>query len=220
MDTVLERERIADPAARDEAAALHNAQINERYQRLLNAEAEQFAQFEEESERVFAPRASVLAPERPAESTFTQQPKVTEFVRPREDMSIFTPEALDKAIEMNAPVAPVAPAAPVMEAPARAVAQPVQAPQAVAVASVQYSLNTFAKAMIAAFVAVVIVMLTVIGINSNIIRQKRLKVEKLEQKNQELIEQKAEIEERIRNATSEETIRQYAESQGMIQIAD
>ena len=217
MDTVLERERIADPAARDEAAALHNAQINERYQRLLNAEAEQFAQFEEESERVFAPRASVLAPERPAESTFTQQPKVTEFVRPREDMSIFTPEALDKAIEMNAPVAPVA---PVMEAPVRAVAQPVQTPQAVAVASVQYSLNTFAKAMIAAFVAVVIVMLTVIGINSNIIRQKRLKVEKLEQKNQELIEQKAEIEERIRNATSEETIRQYAESQGMIQITD
>ena len=214
MEQVLERERIAYSAATDEAAALHNAQINERYQRLLNAEAEQFAHFEEETEGFTAPRASVLTVERPAEKT-AYQPTVTEFVRPREDMSVFTPETLDRAIEMNAPAAQAESQAPT---PVTAVA-PVEEMQAAATASVQYSLNTFAKAMIAAFAAVVIVMTTAIGINSNVIRQKRIKVEKLEQKRQKLLEEQAEIELRIQAATSEETIRRYAEQEGMTQIS-
>ena len=216
MEGVLERERTAYSAATDEAAALHNAQINERYQRLLNAEAEQFALMEEENEQVTAPRASVLIEERPAEKT-SYQPTVTEFVRPREDMSVFTPETLDRAIEMNAPAAQ----AEIM--PATAVAPlsvaPVQQAQAVSVATTSYSLSAFGKAVIAAFATVVIAMTAVIGVNSNVIRQKRLKVEKLEQKRQKLLEEQAEIEARIQAATSEETIRQYAEQEGMTQIA-
>ena len=53
----------------------------------------------------------------------------------------------------------------------------------------------------------------------NVIRQKRIKVEKLEQKRQKLLEEQAEIELRIQAATSEETIRRYAEQEGMTQIS-
>ena len=79
-------------------ATLHNSQIRERYRRLENAEADQFAQInaEQQQARLNAqPRAAVLTPERTDENRVAQAPNVTEFERRASDFSLFTPETLD-----------------------------------------------------------------------------------------------------------------------------
>ena len=81
----------------------------------------------------------------------------------------------------------------------------------------QYSLSRAAKIAMAAFGTTVALMLTFIGINSGIIRQKTEQLNALERGNQELRMQNAELEERLQIAKSEDSIREYALSQGMIQ---
>ncbi|MBQ8657533.1 MAG: hypothetical protein IJ506_00170 [Clostridia bacterium] len=209
MNTVLDKTAV-NTAVRDDAAALHNAQIRERYERLQNIEADQFAQFEQESN---APvRASVLAPERPAPRTSEQSPSVTEYTRNEADYALFAPETLDRAIGSAAPVAPPV-QAPVQEMPV-AVVTPTAEVEAVA----QYSLSAFAKKVLAAFACVVVALLTIIAVNSHIISEKRIRVEKLEKQRQQLEEKNEELQKRIEEATSEETIRAFAEANGMIQI--
>ena len=194
-------------------AELHNAQISERYQRLLNAENEQFGGFE--TEQRTTTRASVLAPERPvfisptAENipTVEQMPTVTEYVRTRVETPVFTTEKFSGITE-EAPVAVQAP----VEMPAQAAV--------VAVATVeeaQYSLTRMAKIVMAAFATLVAVMLAVICINTQIINQKTLQLQALEMQRAELLEENAEIQNRIAQARSEESIREYAKSQGMIE---
>ena len=77
-----------------EAAALHNAQINERYLRLKNAVDEQF---EEVKAQAYAPQASVLAPERPLETVAPEQ----EFTHTRVESPLFTAETLDKLLYVD-----------------------------------------------------------------------------------------------------------------------
>ncbi len=69
----------------------------------------------------------------------------------------------------------------------------------------------------AAFAAVVIVMLTLICVNTQLIRQRTVEVQGLQAQNAALQEEYAELQSRIRDAVSEETIREYALSRGMIQ---
>jgi cell division protein FtsL len=209
MNTVLDKPAV-NTAVRDQAAALHNAQIKERYERLRNVEADQFAQFEQDSQA--QPRASVLAPERPAPRTSEQTPSVTEYTRREEDYAIFTPEALDRAMERSVPTAPVY-APPVQPMPV-AVVEPTVAVERVA----QYSLSALAKKVLVAFACVVVALLTVIAINSYVITQKRIRVEKLEQKRQQLEEKNQEIQKRIQQATNEDTIRAFIQENGMVQI--
>jgi outer membrane murein-binding lipoprotein Lpp len=90
---------------------------------------------------------------------------------------------------------------------------PVQA--AKTVAEVHYALTPFAKMLMAAFTFVVIAMLTMICINTQIIRQKSVRIQNLEEKKQQLLEQTQEIQDRIKAAQSEETIRQYAVENGI-----
>ena len=82
------------------------------------------------------------------------------------------------------------------------------------------ALNALAKFMIGVFSAVVVCAMTMICVNTNTIQQKSLRLRNLEEKREELMEQNEEIERRIANAKSEETIRQYAESQGMVPRAN
>ncbi len=210
MATLLENQTIENKIA-DKAAELHNAQIKERYRRLQDAEADQFAAetyVQEHAQTNYAVRASVLAPEAPA---VEQVPQVTEFVHTRIDSHVFTTEKFEQAelqtIQAQAPVATYIP-----------VEMPVQTPTtAVAVSQeTQYSLSRFAKTVMAAFAAVVIVMLTLICVNSQIIRQKTARIATLETQKQELIEGNAEIQRRIQAAQSDEAIEEYALSQGMI----
>ena len=94
----------------------------------------------------------------------------------------------------------------------------VQAPvAAAAIEEAQYSLSRMAKIVMAAFATLVMVMLSVICINTQIISQKTLQLEALEAQRAALLEENAEIQSRIAQAKSEEVIREYAKSQGMIE---
>ena len=185
----------------------HNAMIAERYRRLQDAEADQFAESYLADEPV---RASVIAPEKPVFITPTvetpateQTPQVTEFVRTRIESPVFTTEKFDNIQETTADVsAPVEIAIPT---------------QATALAlEEQYSLSHMAKAVLAAFVATVLLMLTLICVNTQIIRIKSVRVQDLEQQKEQLAQDIAELQSRIQAAQSEEAIREYALSNGMI----
>ena len=193
-------------------AELHNAGIKERYRRLRDAEERQFNETNATENTV---RASVLAPERPAFTapitenipTIEQMPTVTEYVRNYVESPVFTTEKFNQVTQET----PVAVQAPV-EMPAQATAVAVAVSQ-----EVQYSLSNMAKMVMAAFAALVIVMLTVICVNTQIINQKTLQLQALEAQRAELLEESAEIQSRISQARSEETIREYALSQGMVE---
>lgn len=188
----------------------HNAQIKERYRRLQNVEASQFA------EETDLPRASVIAPERPTYyspvvdnvATMEQAPQITEYVRESTASALFTTEKFNafQEREEQAPVrAQAEEIAPTYVAPAT-----VSATAAVA----QYSLTAFAKVVMAAFAMVVIAMLSLIAVNSYAIAQKTVRLQDLEKQREELVEQTEEIQRRIDEARSEERIRAYAQEQG------
>lgn len=215
----LERTRVLTA---EEEAQKHNAMIAERYRRLQDAEADQFAESTHtESYRADDTiRASVLAPEAPVYTApatveapaLEQTPQVTEYVRARIDSPVFTTEKFnglkgDEAVASVVAPAPVAPMPVEIYAPTQAAAVSTEA---------QYSLSRMAKAVLAAFVATVIVMLTLICVNTQLIRMKSARIQNLEQQKEQLTEELAEIQQRIETAQSEETIRQYALSHGMI----
>lgn len=214
MATLLEHERT-ETLTQSREAQLHNAGINERYRRLRDAEERQFNESNVSDYAEYNVRASVLAPERPAFTSpvaenvpvIEQTPTVTEYVRTPVESPVFTTEKFNGILE-ETPVATVSPVEmPTMQAPAVAVAMEQEA---------QYSLSRMAKTVLAAFVAVVVAMLAVICINTQIIQQKTLQLQALESQRAELLEENAEIQSRIAQAKSEETIREYAASQGMI----
>jgi low affinity Fe/Cu permease len=60
-------------------------------------------------------------------------------------------------------------------------------------------------------------MLTLICVNTQIIQNKTAQINALETQRQELLDIQAKIEERIVKAKAKETIREYAQSQGMIE---
>ena len=215
MATLLEHERTqtqtqAQPQTQE--AQLHNAGIKERYRRLAEAEERQFNENNATENTV---RASVLAPERPVFTapitenvpTVEQTPTVTEYVRNLVESPAFTTEKFG-GVREEKPVAVQAPVEMPAQAPVAAVA---------AMEEAQYSLSNMAKIVMAAFVALVTVMLAVICINTQIINQKTLQLQALEAHRAELLEESAEIESRIAQARSEEAIREYANSQGMIE---
>lgn len=197
----------------------HNANINARYEALKNAESRQInnnmpTQEVERAQSVVraavASLNSCAAPVYGMTPTLEQTPHVTEFVPTREASAVFTTEKF----EMATPVAPknqeVAPMQPTLIAD-------VTKNEAVAV-NEGYSFSLFAKLTMAVFALVVIAMLTLIGINSNIIQQKTLELENLKLRKIELSEENEEIDQRIANAKSPETILQYAQSNGMVKI--
>ncbi|MBO5240676.1 MAG: hypothetical protein J6B56_04555 [Clostridia bacterium] len=213
MATLLEHERTETQAqTQTREAQLHNAGINERYRRLAAAEERQFGESNATESTV---RASVLAPERPVFNApvaedipaIEQIPTVTEYVRTPVQSPVFTTEKFNSIAEEQ----PVAVQAPV-EMPAQAPVAAVSVSQ-----EAQYSLSRMAKMVMAAFATLVMVMLVAIGINSRIISQKTLQLQALEAQRAELLEENAEIQSRIAQARSEETIREYAQSQGMIE---
>ena len=216
MEVVREREAVQVTNAELEAQQ-HNAQISERYRRLQNAVADQFT-----SQTYTAPvQASVSTLERTTYATPVQDtpvveqvPQVTDYVSESISSSVFTAEkfnSVEIGNETAMSVATVAPTyiAPVVEqAPTTAVEVGTQS---------QYALTPLAKVVMAVFAVVVVGMTSLIGVNSNIIEQKKMKIKNLEKQRQQLIEQHAEIQERIEIAQSEETILEWAKEQGLMQ---
>ena len=169
------------------AAAAHNAQIKERFQQLQNVERTQFAQLSQQS------RASVLAPERPVE---TQVP--VQEVQER-TVSAFSVETLDRAIQ-NAPVLP-SPVAPVET-------------QAAKVEKVQ--LSRFAKGFMATCGAAIVTLLCSIGVLTQVINANQLEIAAVETRNAQLQQRYEQIMAEKEQLTSQETIDQWAQSQGMV----
>ncbi|MBQ8427888.1 MAG: hypothetical protein IJX18_01385, partial [Clostridia bacterium] len=180
-----------------EEAALHNAQIKERYQRLQSVEASQLAEALSQT-----PRASVLAPERPVQA---QSP--VQHVEEREVSSVFTAETLDRTLQNRAPVLekPIVPS--VAQAPVEV--------QAVAVQKVE--LSRFAKVFLSACAAVVTVLLCLICVLTQVISAKQVELSALEGSTAQLREEYARIlSEKEEIMTDVEAIEEYAKSQGMI----
>lgn len=225
------------PVQEDEA--LHNSLIKERYERLKNAEATQLAESISAAERTpyEEPRAAapVIAPERPERqanySAFSappvreEQPLTGTFVHTKVDSPLFTPETLDRTIQENyydfAPIQTPAEFAAFQPADMQAGAAVTEMPvSAVNVAETEaqesYGLSTLAMKAIAAFAAVVITLLSVIGINSYVIRKKTNQLKKLEQQRSRLEDETDELERRIEEAKSYEKLLQFVEENGWI----
>ena len=201
-------------------ATLHNSQIRERYRRLENAEADQFAQMDaaQQQTRVNAgPRAAVLTPERTDENRVAQAPNVTEYERRASDYSLFTPETLDRTLERSA--AMETPVQNVTEMPAQYI-EPTPVTYAATAEAVaereEYGLTRRGKVAIGAFCGFVCAMLCVIGVNSNIIAKNEAKLQALEETRQELLLEKAKIQANIDEITSEENVNRWAIENGWV----
>ena len=215
METLRENIQTQNNVLETEAQK-HNAMISERYNRLKNAVANQFAEDtrteESGAENAYA---SVSAPEQAPlyvspnavgnTNTYAQTPTVTEYIS-RASSALFTTEKFERmqqpVKEQEVITQPIATLAPVQSAAVKTEAQ--------------YSLSSMAKIVMAAFACVIVAMMTLICVNTYAINQKRMRIEELETQKAELVERSQEIQRRIENATSEETIREYAESQGMV----
>ena len=185
----------------DREAEAHNAKINDMYALLQNAESEQLEQLWAEAKQ--SPRGSVVAPERPAEKTAYEHTPV------RSDL--FTPAALDKTLERNAPV----------YTPNYNVYTPVQVaptvPQTAVEAETTFSLTAAAKKAIAIFASAATVMMTMICVNTHMINAREAEIARLEANNASARVRLAQIQEDIEYYSSEEVIRQWAEENGLVQ---
>ncbi len=200
------RERTLTNVDINAEAQQHNAMIKERYRRLQNALADQLAEdartnderVSEAYTEVSAQKSLYISPSEIHAGALEQSPQVTEYVSPVAANALFTTEKFN-----TMPKAEVKPA------------------EVTAIATeAHYSLTPFAKVVMAVFTFVIVAMLTMICVNTNLIRQKNIKIKNLEQKKEQLMEQNEEIQRRIEEMTSEESIRAYAQSQGMIWVGN
>ena len=200
-------------------AEKHNAMIKERYRRLQNAEADQFATSSTNEGRVGQNYyAGYSAPEQPSlyispnnAPKFEEEPQVVETA-PAVASALFTTEKFERMLGYNNASATMA--APVMAAPMQVTSiAPVKVETK---ATERYSLAPAAKIAMAVFTGVVAAMLTLICVNTQLINQKSARIANLEMQKEQLIQQSEDIQRRIAAAKSEESIREFAESQGMI----
>jgi cell division protein FtsL len=212
MEMVRERETVQTMNAELEAQR-HNAQISERYRRLQSAVADQFA-----SETYAEPvQASVSTLERTAVETpaVEQAPETTDFVRENVASSVFTAEKYNSIEVGNGATMSVTTVAPTYVAP---VVEQTPTTAVEVGAQTQYSLTPLAKVVMSVFAVVVVGMMSLIGVNSNMISQKKVKIKNLEKQKEQLIDQHEEIQRRIEIAQSEETILQWAQEEGLAQL--
>ena len=193
-ERTIEQERVISKEEQE-----HNARISERYLKLKNAVEDQFATVTPETTAqtsVYTSDVSMQTPTFGYTPTVEQRPQVTEYIRNLRH-SVFTSEAFTLSNTNTQ-----------QEVTAETVAP--------TVSEVSYSLSTMAKAVLACFAAVVVGLMSMICVNSHTLAQQSTRIHELQAYKQELTLRHAEVEERIAEAKSEETIRQYAESQGMV----
>ncbi len=227
MTTLWETQTLDDLQA--EEARRHNAMIRERYRLLQNAEEAQlektFAEAEQQkrAEQFTAPAAPVApvapaTPEVPAAPVAKAQEKTVPLTAQQKDL--FTADTFRRVVsgaaEAQAPVqAPVqAPAFRPVYVPGEAKEQVKAVEKSAEKALESYSLTNAAKAVIAAVAAFVVLLITLIGVNTRILNAKGAELTMLEEKKAELVEQSRELANRIENATSEETIAAWAQANG------
>lgn len=217
MTTVWEKEKIDN--IQSEEAKLHNEAIRERYKMLQNAEeaqlSEMFAATRESEQNVTTTPVSHNEFVTPTASNQVQigQENVT-----TQQKNLFTADTLRRIISDNTEAAASATTAAANETYVQTPIVINQRKNEIAEevkAEVEgYSLTSAAKAVLAAFATLVVLLLTVIGINTRIMNARDAELISLESQRAELIEQSRELAAQIENATSEETIAEWAAQNG------
>jgi cell division protein FtsL len=196
------REEQVQVASAELEAQKHNAMIKERYRRLQNALADQFAAVENAVHAetpVKEEGVSYINPSEVNTAVLEQEPTVTEYISPMAS-ALFTTEKFERLT---------------VEEPVRQVA-PTPIAQAVVSTQAQYSLSPLAKVVMAVFTAVVVIMLALIGMNTQTIQRKSLRLKNLEEKKQELIERNEEVQRYIEELQTEESIIKRATEAGLL----
>lgn len=204
MNDLRERQ---DELTEAEKERIHNERRSENYYKLTNMMFEQFGKETVEEaveEPVVEEPPLYISPMNVGR--LEQAPQVTEYAVPK--AAVFTTQKFAN-LEQNMQM-PV-------EIPTEVVA-PVQSVKTEMAAV--YSLNPLAKMIIVAFTFLVVAMLTMICVNTQIIRQKSVRIKNLEEKKEQLLQEVQEINARIEAAQSEETIRRYAIENGMLSPAN
>jgi cell division protein FtsL len=185
----------------DQERKLHNSKINERYKEILGTVEGQFGKEETETTATYSPVMDAPAP------TVEQAPRVTEYTPSGVAASLFTTETLDRMA-----------AKPVEDtfAPTVIMPQAVEVATPVMEKEASYSLTPMAKVVMAVFTAVVVIMLALIGMNTQTIQRKSLRLKNLEEKKQELIERNEEVQRYIEELQTEESIIKRATEAGLL----
>lgn len=209
MTTLWETQTLEN--TQSEEARLHNEQIRERYRRLQNAEETQLSETfaDAETRRVesfVAPQSAPVVNESPAVPEVEIKP-LTEQQR-----ELFTAETFRRVFDANRPTQQ-----PTVQPVVRPVeTTPVVPQKAQEAVEESYSLSSAAKALIAAFSAFVVLMLSLIGINTRILNAKGAELYALETQRVELVEKSRALAKEIEEATSEEAIAQWAAENGWV----
>ena len=196
------RERTELQKTEMEKAQRHNELINENFLKIKNLVHAQFDEdevqdvAEETVENVVEEAPLYISPA--SATKLEQAPIVTEYASPMA-AAVFTTQKFEIAQENTQPVEYIA--------PVRATEKS---------AAVSYALTPLAKVIMAAFTLIVVAMLALIGMNTQIIRQKSIRIQNLEEKKQQLLNQVEEMEARIEAAKSEDAILQYAMQNGIV----
>lgn len=190
----------------DQERVLHNSKINERYKEILGTVEGQFGKEETvvNTVQTYAPVMDAPTVDAPA---MEQTPRVTEYTPTGVAATLFTTETLDR-IGAN----------PVEDtfAPTVIMPQAVEVAAPVIEKEATYSLTPMAKVVMAVFTAVVVIMLALIGVNSQTIQRQSLRLKNLEEKKQELIERSEEVQRYIAELQTEESIIERATEAGLL----
>lgn len=194
----------------------HNAQIQERFRRLREAEESQFDSNASAQTQASAstPTYTYTAPVVNNTPVMAQTPNVTEFVPVMLESPVFTTEKYTNvAINAGTATVEVQEINEINETPAA----PVYAGMTATAVEESFSLPTKAKMVIGAVAATFVLMFSMVGINTQIIKNNAKQIKNLEKIRKQLVDQNAELETRIEMAQSEESIREYLIAQGIIQ---
>ena len=227
MTTVWEKQRIDD--LQTEEARRHNRLIRERYLRLQNAEETQLAETFEGAEAEKAAREFTaqpfVAPEPPLQSAQSSaaanvEERMKSVPLTNRQKELFGAETFRRMVAAQTAEPEYTAATEYTAANEYTAAQAAeqriekQTEEAAVSQAETYSLTSAAKALIAAFAALVVLMLTIIGINSRIIGAKGAELVALETRKAELVEESRALAERIETEKSDETIERWAAENG------
>ncbi len=200
---VLEKEYTISNAQEREKAREHNEQISENYKNLQNAIESQFSVTYASPSPSYSAKTD-FAPVQTEGNRVQQRPQVREYAsQTMAETMVFTTEKFGQT-EGTAYINP----------------EEYATQEKALLKEESYSLTPLAKMIVAGFVAVVTLMLTMAAVNTRIINENNIKLRNLEQQKQELILKNEEIQRNIEKNTSEETIRKYAEEKGMIKVGE
>ncbi len=206
----------------------HNAAIKERYRKLFDAVEDQITPTQEED---VATTYTPVAPSyvetytrqttpvetyaRESTPVVEQAPEVKEYVPSPLAEALFTTEKYEKLADYygRGGFAPVEEQEPVVVEPQ--VVEKATTVTATATTA-QYSLTPMAKLAMALFAVVFVAMLVLIGFNTRTIEQQTMQLNALETQKQELVQTRGEIQERIRQLQTEESILERAQAAGLI----